>query len=311
MSPSSITWDIGSAYDLFVSLEVLHHPVEFDVRSTWAAGVRARIPGEYRYVLEQSLILFHVPFSWIINLPGPKNGEAVLKSLQEIEPAKRLPALAFESYWPNEYIQIMNRVGRESKWKDDDVERLGSIHRLVSRHQEKKPPSPQTIIQILDWWTRSDEFGERYLKALEVYYDVFFSREERRIQSALQNSLSNAKHRSSILSLADLLEELSQGLRFEELNETEDIVLAPSYWSTPLVYFSKLPDDRSIFLFGARPATDPMVPGEAIPDALFRVLKSLSDLTRLQIMQYLTEQPLSPTQLANRLRLRLPTIVHH
>jgi len=31
----------------------------------------------------------------------------------------------------------------------------------------------------------------------------------------------------------------------------------------------------------------------------------------LQILQYLTEQPLTPTQLSRRLRLRVPTVIHH
>jgi hypothetical protein len=37
-----ITWDSGTAYDLFVSLRVLHEPDKFDLRASWAAGVRSR-----------------------------------------------------------------------------------------------------------------------------------------------------------------------------------------------------------------------------------------------------------------------------
>lgn len=44
---------------------------------------------------------------------------------------------------------------------------------------------------------------------------------------------------------------------------------------------------------------------------MLRALKALSDPTRLRIMHYLTEEPLSPAELARRLRLRPPTVTHH
>ena len=37
-----LTWDIGTAYDFFMSLEVLHHPDDYGLRASWAAGVRSR-----------------------------------------------------------------------------------------------------------------------------------------------------------------------------------------------------------------------------------------------------------------------------
>jgi DNA-binding transcriptional ArsR family regulator len=48
-----------------------------------------------------------------------------------------------------------------------------------------------------------------------------------------------------------------------------------------------------------------------VPDALLRTLKALSDPTRLRILRYLAEEPLTPAQLSRRLRLRAPTVTHH
>ena len=39
-------WEWGTAYDMFISLEVLHNPSDFGVRSSWASSVRKRIPAE-------------------------------------------------------------------------------------------------------------------------------------------------------------------------------------------------------------------------------------------------------------------------
>jgi len=104
---------------------------------------------------------------------------------------------------------------------------------------------------------------------------------------------------------------LSQGLRYTEYFKASELVLAPSFWSTPLVTEEWLTDTRQIILFGARPATASLVPGEVVPDSLSLALKALADPTRLRILRYLGEEPLTPTELARRLRLRPPTVIHH
>ena len=123
----------------------------------------------------------------------------------------------------------------------------------------------------------AEEFGERYLEALNAYYDVFFSQEERRLRPALQAAMNHAKERAERLALVDLLEELTQGLRFEELHTKGQVTLAASYWSTPLVYFADLDPENSIYVYGARPLDVALAPGEQAPDSLLGVLEALSD----------------------------------
>jgi hypothetical protein len=38
-----LRWEFGTAYDLMMSLEVLHNPENFGLRASWAAGVRSRL----------------------------------------------------------------------------------------------------------------------------------------------------------------------------------------------------------------------------------------------------------------------------
>ena len=77
------------------------------------------------------------------------------------------------------------------------------------------------------------------------------------------------------------------------------------------MYFAGISPDTKIFVFGARPPEASLVPGEMVPDALLRALKALSDPTRLRILHYLAQEPLTPAHLARRLRLRAPTVTHH
>jgi DNA-binding transcriptional ArsR family regulator len=66
-----------------------------------------------------------------------------------------------------------------------------------------------------------------------------------------------------------------------------------------------------LMMYGGRPAEMPLVPGEMVPHAMLRALKTLSDPTRLRILRYLADQPQTSSQLSRRLRLRTPTLTHH
>jgi DNA-binding transcriptional ArsR family regulator len=179
--------------------------------------------------------------------------------------------------------------------------------------QNRRIPVPPLaeLTNILNQWTRAEEFGSRYLDALRHYYNVFFEEEERRIHSALERALARAQELAERLPFDDLLEELSQGLRLADPIKSGTLVLAPSYWSTPLVFMGETTTRQDIWLFGARTLTESLVPGEVVPDTLLRELDALSDPTRLRILQYLSAESLAPAQLARRLRLRTPTVMHH
>ena len=66
-----LIWEAGTAYDLFISLLVLHDPDEYGLRASWAAGVRSRLPANERKVLEESVFALGLPLPWIHRLPEP------------------------------------------------------------------------------------------------------------------------------------------------------------------------------------------------------------------------------------------------
>jgi DNA-binding transcriptional ArsR family regulator len=307
MAAPRLLWDWGTAYDFFVSLEVLHRPAEFGVRGAWTAGVRARLPAAQREMLEQGQRLIHIPLHWIHTLPDPKEAITVLSSLGQVARAERLPLLALCPDTPEGLVDTLRDVAARGTWNGEDRERLRSVYLCG----EAEPPLSEGLDSTLGWWARAEEFGERYLEALGTYQHVFFAEEEGRIRPALQDALARAQALADQLDLPELLEELSQGLRLTALPEEVEFVLAPSFWSTPLVVFGKVDRERALWLFGARPSDASLVPGETVPDAMLRSLKALSDPTRLRILNLVSQEPLSPAQLARRLRLRAPTVTHH
>ncbi len=304
-----LNWELGTAYDLMMSLEVLHNPEDFGLRASWAAGVRSRVPADERGVLEDSLHLIYVPLTWIHKLPEPKDAASALWALRQIPPAERLPALAECEEPPSEYDEIRTRVLERRAWDEDDLEQLWKIFKGKKDHSKGHSKSDATT--VLKWWSRPEEFGEIYLNALQSYYQEFFAEEERRIKPALQRSVEQSQELAKSIALPDLIEQLSQGVQLLIEPEVTELIFAPSYWITPLILYSSVANGQMIFLYGARPADASLVPGEVVPDALLRALKALADPTRLKIIRYLSKEPLSPAQLARRLRLRPPTVIHH
>jgi len=301
-----LLWDIGTAYDLFVSLEVLHKPDTYGLRASWAAGVRSRLSPSERKFLEEAQSMLWVPLSWIYSLPEPRDAASVLWGLRQIPPEGRLRVL-MEGHKTDPDIQaIFDRVSGRGSWEENDLEDLRSAH---SGHDHSM--RAKTLRTQLDWWTRPAEFGDLLLSALQSYVGAFFAEEEKRIAPMLRRGLEQAQELAGRLAVPDLLAELSQGVHFEESFEVPELVLAPTFWSTPLVIYAPVSENRMMLLFGARPAEASIVPGEQVPDALLRALKAMADPTRLKILHYLAAEPLTPAQLSRKLRLRAPTVTHH
>lgn len=306
MTNPVFVWDVSSAYDFFISLHVLHRPASFGLRAAWAAGTRSRLPQQPRKFLEQADNVLWIPFRWIADLPRHTTAPQILESLAVIPPEQRLTTLALNVDTDPELAAMLRSVAAQGRWQPADVE-------LLRSHQKRRgaPSQKEDLENILGWWARPMEFGEQYLIALQIYYEVFFQEEQGRIEPALFHAVEQAQQLAQKLSLSDLLEELSQGVRFATETHKSQIWFAPSFWLSPLVIYGNLDDQRMMFLFGARPATASLITGEVIPDALLQSLKALADPTRLRILRYLQTQPLTPSELARRLRLRAPTVIHH
>lgn len=303
--PPTLTREMGTAYDLMMSIEVLHNPESFGLRPSWAAGVRSRVPAGERGVLEDSLKLFYVPLAWLHSLPSPKDSAAALWALRQVSPEERLVNLSAHGHGESEFERIAARVYERRAWDEEDLEQMQGVFK------GKKGFSKKDVRTILEWWSRPGEFGEIYMQALQSYYQEFFAEEERRINPALQRAIERAQEMAQEKELPELIETLSQGVKIFIDPDVIELVFTPSYWITPLILYDTLSSNQMLVVYGARPAEASLVPGEVVPDALLRGLKALADPTRLKIVRYLAQEPLSPAQLSRKLRLRPPTVVHH
>lgn len=317
-SSPAIRWDIGTAYELFISLHVLNAPEDFGLRASWAAGVRSRVPAESRKILEELYSMTGSPLKWLSTLPDPKDAITALWALKQIPPAERLLQIynvreccvmacdTDKEIQSQKIMQIILRVTEERTWSQADLTLLSDY-----LHMHDKKYSKEQVEGYLDWVSRPEEAGEAFLAALQAYYQAFFEEEEKRVAPILAQGLEHAKQRAQQLDFTALFSELSQGVQLNEEFQTPNYILAPAFWTTPLIFFDRLDKDTLLLFFGVRPANMSAIPGELVPDGLVRTLKALGDPSRLKILNYLAKEELTPSELARRLHLRAPTVTHH
>ncbi len=304
----TIIWDKGSAYDLFVSLWVIHRPDEFGLRPSWAAGVRSRLPIKMREVLEQTQKFLPVPLAWIHHLPEPKDAHTALIALEALSPEERLPALFFDNKQDartEEYQEIMRSLAGKKRLSAKIESHIRDYYR------ESEMVNRSVTRAAFEAWQDRETFGQAFLQALRTYVDNFFLEEEPRVIPAQDQALEKARALTEEMDVLAILEELSAGVQMDWAKEVSTLVLAPSFWGAPFVYYDSIHTDKSIILFGARPTGTTLVPGELVPDELLNSLKALADPTRLRILHYLQEGSCTPGELSKILRLRPSTVIHH
>ena len=303
---TKLIWEVATGYDFFTSIHVLHKPTEFGLRGAWAKGVRSRLPGKFRTFFEETAEFYLAAVEWVNQLPEPKDAATLLNAMQQIPAQERFLTLLRSESFPPLVNQILDQVAAKQAWTEAERDRLIQLSK-----EEGHPMTPAYTEKMLDSWAKGYEYGELILEALKTYFDVFFAEEEERIRPALERAVAEAQEKAAQLPLDELFVELSEGWRFGERAMRPEFVMIPSFWIAPLVMLNPVSDQRAIFLFGGRPDDASLVPGEVVPDALFRALKALADPTRLRVLRYLEESPLTPTELAKKLRLRAPTVIHH
>jgi DNA-binding transcriptional ArsR family regulator len=302
-----LQWDEGTAYDLFVSLYVLHQPATFGVRPSWAAGVRSRLPAAQRDFLEKVQSFLPVPLSWLYLLPAEaKNFAGALNVLAQLPAAERLPSLLITADTPIEVVNALQTVTLRQIWSSAEQEVLRAF-----LHRRGITPRSNTLNNVCETWSDLTTSGEHLLQALSTYSQVFFTEEEERLRPILQSALRQAQMLANNFEIPRLLEELSHGVHFEKAKSATNIILAPSYWANPLVFYGHVSKDTLLILFGARPETLDLTPGAVLPQDLVDTMKAIADPTRLRILRYLSIGPQTPSELARMLRLRPPTVIHH
>lgn len=299
-----IIWDSGSAYDLFASLIVLHQPDSFGVRRAWAAGVRNRVSSESREILSKVARIISIPSHFLLAIDGPKDAAAVLHLISRLGAEEVLPSLADPTLVQTDIVKRAQQAGR---YTDEHINELVEL----SRSECTVPVDHSEATLYLELFARAGENGAAVQRGLAEYYERFFCEEEERTIPAVAATLKKAQNAAQRLPIVDLVEELSGGLRLEDLTASSRIVLIPAFWAGPLIFYGTVDDGVPVVVFSARRKSTSLVPGQQVPDSLQLALQALSDQSRLRILKLVAAGPMTQAEIARELRLRPPTITHH
>ncbi len=302
---TTLHWVSGTVHDFFISQFVLHHAERFGLRPSWAAGVRQRLSAPKREFLEKTQSFSPVPLEWMAALPAPADTVTALDTLLGLDPAARWAALMLAPDMPPGVAATLEQVAARKSWIASEQEFLRT------NYYRRDPLKAPVLDALLESWSHPAESGELLLEALREYHSAFFAEEETRIRPILESAQAESQALAAEIPLETLVTQLSRGVHLENLESLSSLTLIPSYWSAPLIFISRPAADSAILVYGARPEDASLVPGSGVPSGLVNALKALADPTRLKILRDLTIQPLTPTELARRLRLRAPTVVHH
>ncbi len=311
-----VSWEMGTGYDLLVSAYVLHRPRQFGLPAPWAAGVRGRLSPEGRAALKEFFggelsYVFTLPLKIVHQLPPPRDAAMVITALKAIPDqhflrATHHPFSSGDEEYPEMSIMSKALAGETISAE----ERLKATEWMIKETRRKA--SPKEVDALFDMIADQPGTKQRYIAALEEYYHVYFAEEEQRSAPILAEAQAAGEAESRYRPPLELLEELSHGFTFSATTTTlRRLTIVPSFWTKPWVFQYELSADETLLLYGARPEGARLVPGEEVPDAAIRTLKTLADPTRLRLLRLLAEQPHAPQEMARAIKLSLPTTLHH
>ncbi|HEX8598806.1 MAG TPA: metalloregulator ArsR/SmtB family transcription factor [Chloroflexia bacterium] len=306
-------WDVGTAYELLLSLRAIFLPKDYGIPAPWAAGVRKRLSPNGQRDLKD---FFNPPFSVIAYMPvhmvlamdAPKTVDRFLGYVEAIpgtEFMQRIYAPTKFSHIPSE---LRDRALAGERMSDADVE---EYRRGVARSAIGATPSVADVRRLFDDMENPEATKRRWLAVMREYQTVFFADEERRLQPILDRMLADAKILAKKTTVPDLLERLSNGFTLSADIDLDRLVLVPSVWLHPYVVRAEISERELLVVWGAHPAGHRVVPGESVPEDALLVLRALADPTRLRLLRLIAAEPRSLQSLAQEVKLSLPTVSHH
>lgn len=147
---------------------------------------------------------------------------------------------------------------------------------------------------------------ERYVNALQIWHDCYFSTVHPALHEALRESARTAAVVIDSLTPQAAVEAITGGIVMEPDPEFREIQLIPQYHCRPFNIF----DCSGQTLMIAYPAELPRTPG-AVPTDLRNLIRALDDESRLQILRYLAGGERNFTEIVKFIGLAKSTVHHH
>jgi DNA-binding transcriptional ArsR family regulator len=308
-----LDWDVGTAYELLLSLRAIFLPKDYGIPAPWAAGVRKRLSPNGQRDLKDFFnppfsVITYMPLHLVLEMEAPKTVERLFDYVEAIPGPEFMQRIYAPTKFQDIPSELRDRALSGKRMTDANVE---EYRRGVALSAIGSTPSAADVRRLFEDMAAPEATKQRWLAVMREYQAVFFADEERRLQPILERMLDDAKALAPKTTVPDLLERLSNGFTLSADIELDRLVLVPSVWLHPYVIRAEISERELLVVWGAHPPGHRVVPGESVPEDALLVLRALADPTRLRLLRLIAAEPRSLQSLAQEVKLSLPTVSHH
>jgi DNA-binding transcriptional ArsR family regulator len=150
-------------------------------------------------------------------------------------------------------------------------------------------------------------FRDQYVDLIRKWNDLYFSKIEPETLMILRESVMKWEGKEIKGDPVQFVEKVSGGLKIEQYDGLQQVILTPSFHTTPLIIISKMKNIAHIFYPVDKPENDPNQPSKK----LVRITKALADENRLRIIKLLKEGPKTFTEILQYFSVSKSTVHHH
>lgn len=302
--PAAVAVDWGTAYELVLGLRMLvdrdEDPATYAVGSAWFDRVHATATPEVLRAIERYSGGHEVLFGYLLALasdvPAPRDARAFRAALDA------LPAL--------ELRRLL--LGHRLETYRGDVSRD-----LIAAAAEGDATAARTLLARCADWQRpayehvlslpAHETKGLLQEACAGWHELVLHPDEGTVARVLRRSARATGALAKRVSLEELLDTSTRGIRYSPEPGIGRILLVPHVVSRPWTIFTEAGDTK-IVCYGV---AESHVTGDVPPDPLVAAYKALGDETRLRILRRLAEGPATLHELTGLLGLAKSTVHGH
>lgn len=148
---------------------------------------------------------------------------------------------------------------------------------------------------------------DQYVDLIRKWNNAYFSKIDSEIIDILSESIVEWEGKAISGNPVQFVERISGGLKIEQYEGLQQVILTPTYHTNPLIVISKLKNIAHIFYPIDLPESDPNQPSKK----LIRITKALADENRLRIIKLLSEGPKTFTEILQHFSVSKSTVHHH
>jgi DNA-binding transcriptional ArsR family regulator len=296
--------DSGSAYELVLGLRMLvdreEDPTTYAVGEQWFELVRAVAGSDLLEAIDHYAGGHEIVFGYLLALvaetPVPRDVETFVATLERTSP------------------QDLRRLLLGHRLQ---TYRGGARTEIIAAAAEGDTEAARTLLEKCLDWQRAPyqhvlsldpgEAKRMLVQACEGWYESVLYPEERATAQALCRSVRAARALAERLSVEELVDAVTRGIRYSPEPGIERVLLVPHVVSRPWSIFTEA-DATKIVCYGVA-ETD--ITGDAPPDPLVAAYKALGDETRLRILRRLADGPATLHELTQLMNLAKSTVHGH